>query len=281
MAYKFIPGKMYMMPTHFGPGLGPRQGPGGRKFDCQKSPRSITYSVRFLTSEKQLEELLPSGFQLYGEPVVTVSVSFLTKIDWLAGRGYNTLAVNFPAEFEGRVDRARGPFLAVLWENLAAPILTGRAQLGFSKIYCEIPPPVSLNGETHCKADWLGFNFMDMNLADMKNSVPREIESSFNQDDDSVQSGILHYKYVPRTEEWGDPDVEYAVLTPSATPNRKVIRQSHGQGSVHFHQASWEELPTQYHIVNALHELEQLDFCGADIIETVGSKDLSDQRILR
>ena len=34
MAYKFQPGKMYRMPTHFGPLMGPRQGPDGRKFEC-------------------------------------------------------------------------------------------------------------------------------------------------------------------------------------------------------------------------------------------------------
>ena len=34
------PDRMYRMPIHFGPRTGPRQGPGGRKFDCIDNPRA-------------------------------------------------------------------------------------------------------------------------------------------------------------------------------------------------------------------------------------------------
>ena len=314
-----------MMPTHFGPASGPRQGPDGRGFDCLHSPRTTSYSVSFLTREDQLEGLLPAGFRLCGEPVVTVTVSFMTEIEWLAGRGYNTLGVGFPAEYAGERDLARGSFLAVLWENLADPILTGREQLGFSKIYCAIPPPVVLDGQTRCTADWLGFKFMDMCLTDMV-SVPAPLTegkatadrttadrttadrttadrttadrttaeratadeapddvSEHGADDTAgaVLTGTLHYKYMPRTGEWDEADAEYAVLTPSDTPNRRVVAQRAGLGSVRFHRAEWRDMPTQFHIVNALAELEQIAIRGAHIVETVGGKDLSDQRILK
>ncbi len=281
MPYKLQPGRMYMMPTHFGPGLGPRQGPDGRRFDGRNSPRATSYSVSFLTRAEQLESLLPTGFRLGGEPVVTVTVSYLTEIEWLAGRGYNTLGVSFPAEYEGEEDRARGHFLAVLWENLADPILTGREQLGFSKIYCAIPPPVVLNGETRCTADWLGFAFMDMCLSDMEPAPVEEGEAAASVEDNTELTGTLHYKYVPRTGEWGTADAEYAVMTPSAALNRRVTAQWHGRGNVRFHRAEWQDLPTQYHIVNAFEGLEQIAFRGASIVETIGGKDLSDQRILR
>ena len=39
-------------------------------------------------------------------------------------------------------------------------------------------------------------------------------------------------------------------------------------------------MPTQYMIVNAFHNLEIKEFCGGTISQTVGSKDLSDQRML-
>ena len=92
----------------------------------------------------------------------------MTEIEWLAGRGYNTLGVSFPAIFNGERDRAKGGFLTVLWENLCDPILTGREQLGFSKIYCELPEPTVLRGETHFIASWLGLKFLDMKLTNMK-----------------------------------------------------------------------------------------------------------------
>ena len=65
MAYKLDPQTMYMMPTHFGPSTGPRQGPGGRKFECKDNPKSKSVSVSFLTNSEQLQELLPpGGFEL-------------------------------------------------------------------------------------------------------------------------------------------------------------------------------------------------------------------------
>jgi hypothetical protein len=54
-----------------------------------------------------------------------------------------------------------------------------------------------------------------------------------------------------------------------------------GKGSVAFHRARWEDMPTQYMIVNHFAELEQKEFRGAMIRHYSGSKDLSDQRILR
>lgn len=282
MGYTFDPKAMYRMPTHFGPRTGPRYGPDGRKFECKDNPKSTSVTVSFLTNSEQLEAFLPPGFSLNGEPVVSVSGGYMKEIEWLAGRGYNTLGVSFPAIFNGEIDRATGSFLTVLWENLTDPILTGREELGFSKIYCALPEPVTFNGETHCTASWLGFKFMDMHVRATEQvqvepaSAPRKQPSG-----EQRFTGTLHYKYMPRTGEWGVADVAYAVLTPASAPNRVVKAHWRGEGTVQFHKARWEDLPTQYNIVNAFHELEIKEWRGASIVKTVGGKDLSDQRILR
>ncbi|HHZ91550.1 TPA: hypothetical protein EYN98_29910 [Candidatus Poribacteria bacterium] len=282
MPYKFQPGKMYMMPTHFGPSMGPRQGPEGRTFECKDNPKTTSISVSFLTNREQLEELLPEGFEVGDEPVVSVSASYMKEIEWLAGRGYNILGVSFSAIFNGERDRAKGGLLTVLWENLCDPILTGREQLGFSKIYCELPEPTVLNRETHCIASWLGFKFMDMKLTNMTPvSLNPSPAPAAEQPDDGVLKGTLHYKYMPRTEEWDHADVGYAVLTPAEGSNSVVKEMWRGEGTVEFHKARWEDLPTQYHIVNAFHELEIKEYRVASIVKSVGGKDLSDQRILR
>jgi hypothetical protein len=54
-----------------------------------------------------------------------------------------------------------------------------------------------------------------------------------------------------------------------------------GRGTVQFHRATWEDLPTQCTIVNAFHQLEVKEYRGATVVQSVGAKDLSDQRILR
>jgi hypothetical protein len=277
MPYTFQPGKMYRMPTHFGPSLGPRQGADGRKFDCRDTPKSTTRSVSFVTNREQLEGLLPEGFEAGAEPIVTVSFTVMTEIEWLAGRGYNTLGMSFPAVFTGKRDRAVGNFLAVLWENLADPIITGREELGFSKIYCELPEPRVCQGETHCIASWMGFRFMDLKIMNLTPLPPGETPATPSGKTD----GTLHFKYMPKTGEWGSADVSYAVLTPADTPNRVVKERWSGEGTVQFHQAAWEDLPTMFHIVNAFHDLEILEYRGASVVKTIGGKDLSDQRILR
>ena len=277
----FVPGKIYRQPVFFGPGTGPRQGPDGRKFDEENKewPKQTDWAVSFLSNEDQLQALCPEGFSVVGEPVVTVSLTDMRGIPWLAGRGYKMLGATFNVLFEGKEDHAMGPLLTVLWENLADPILSGREEIGFAKQYCELPDPWELNGTTRFAASWLGFTFCDMELSDMK-SVPVE-EPAAPEVPEGVQLGLLHYRYMPKVGEWGTADGSYPVITPAANPNVTVTEMFQGKGSVEFHKARWEDMPTQYNIVNGLAELEQKEFRGAMIRHYHGSKDLSDQKILR
>ena len=282
MSYVFRQDAMYRMPTHFGPSLGPRQGVDGRRFACKENPKTTTVSVSFLTDREQLDRLLPDGFRVGEEPVITVAASYMKEIEWLAGRGYNILGVSWPAVFEGERDRASGSFLAVLWENMCDPIVTGREELGYAKMWAEIPEPTVCDGRTHCTAGWEGYRFLDMEVKNLKPSSgePPEAPADATLEDETLR-GVLHYKYIPRTGDWGDADVAYAVLTPAGVPNQVVTERWEGEGSVAFHSATWEDMPTQCHIVNAFHELEIKEFRRGEVTRSVGSKDLSDQRILR
>ncbi|MFC2034747.1 acetoacetate decarboxylase family protein [Chloroflexota bacterium] len=278
MPYKFKPGMLYRMPTHFGPSLGPRQGKDGSKFINIDSPKTTYVSVSFITNQEQLEVLLPDGFTMGAEPVVTVQASYITEIEWLAGRGYNTLGVSWPAIFNGKQDRVSGKFLSVLWENLADPIITGRDELGYNKVYCELPEPATLFDQMRCVATWQGFQFMDMKLSNLKQLSANEILTTTA---DTSNNGILHFKYIPKTGDWGKADIAYATFSPAANPNRVIKEAWQGDGFLKFHPATWEELPTLFSIVNTFHNLEIKEYRSAMIIKTVGGKDWSDQRILR
>src|SRR5687767_5387291 len=102
MSYTFHSGAMYRMPTHFGPATGPRRGPDGQGFACENSPQSTSVSVSFLSERAALEAHLPPGFTVGAEPLVTVAATYMTEIDWLAGRCYNILGVSWPAHFHGQ-----------------------------------------------------------------------------------------------------------------------------------------------------------------------------------
>ena len=275
MAYTFQPGKMYRMPTHFGPSLGPRQGPDGRTFECKDDPKTTSISVSFESNPDQLSAMLPEGFEL-DEPIVTVKAAYMKEIEWLAGRGYATLGLTFPATFKGKEDTAHGPFLTVLWENLTDPIITGREDIGFSKIYCELPEPRFCQGGGYASASWLGFNFMDLGVENLTEKTGDGAPASGKKVD-----GMLHYKYMPKTQEWGTEDVCYAVMTPATGGHRKVVEQFTGDGQIEWHRARWEDLPTQYNIINTFADLEIRKYVGGSVVRTVGAKDLSDQTILR
>jgi len=272
MSYTFQPGEMYRMPTHFGPATGPRRGHEGRRFDGINSPKSVSMSVSFLSNAEQLENLLPPGFALHGDPIVTVSETNMTEIEWLAGRGYSVLGVTIPAKFTGETDTAVGPFLTVLWENLADPIITGREELGFSKIYCELPDIRVVGDSAGTQASWLGFNFLDMEVSNLK---PRTEPKSGEKVD-----GQLHYKYMPRTGEWGTADSQYAVITPAEGSNAVVHEDLVGDGAINWNRARWEDLPTFYQVVNAFADLEVNEVIGGTVSRSTGGKDLSDQKIL-
>ncbi|MCH2569789.1 MAG: acetoacetate decarboxylase family protein [Planctomycetes bacterium] len=272
MSYTFEADQMYRMPTHFGPATGPRRGPNGQTFPCKDNPKSTRIHVSFLSNAKQLEALLPPGFTLHGDPVVTVFAAYMTEIAWLAGRGYNVLGVTIPARFSGKKDTAIGPFLTVLWENLADPIITGREELGFSKIYCELPEITMMNDSASADASWLDFHFLNITVQNLKPRSEPLVEDKVD--------GQLHYKYVPRTGQWGSSDCQYAVITPSEGSNALVQDDLIGDGTVNWTPAKWEDLPTFYQVVNAFAQLEVKDFLDCGLSRSIGGRDLSDQRIL-
>jgi hypothetical protein len=272
MSYRFEAGRIYRMPTHFGPAPGPRQVPTDIGTDPLQSPRRLSIAASFLTEAERLERHLPEGFALAGDPVVTVTFHVLTEIDWLAGRGYTMIHVGWPATFTGKRDRATGRFLAVVWENLADPIITGRDEIGHPKLYAEIAEPRFWDGTQVCQASWMGFRFLDLAVSDLREerAPPAEAPSD----------GTLMLKYVPRTGAWGKADLHQVTLTPSSDPDLTVERYRVGTGTVGFHRAAWSDLPTMEHVVNALADLPIIEPRGASITQSRGGKSYRDQRVL-
>jgi hypothetical protein len=272
MSYVFEAGRIYRMPTHFGPAPGPRQLPDGVMADPKSSPRRLSVAASFLTDAALLERHLPEGFTLAGEPIVTVEFHYMTAIDWLAGRGYTMINVSWPASFNGRQDRATGRFLAVVFENLADPIITGRGETGYPKLYAEIADPRLWDGARSCSAGWMGFRFLDLAVSELRDDAPSPITAR--------SDGTLMLKYIPRTGAWGEADVQQVTLTPAADPDRTIERQETGIGSVRFHHAAWSDVPTLYHVVNALAKLPVIEPRGGSVIASRGGKTFCDQRVL-
>jgi len=274
MAYQFDRGRIYRMPTHFGPAPGPRQVPSNVAADPTRSPQKTLITASFLTEASALETHTPEHFQLAGEPVVTIEFHYMTHIDWLAGRGYTMIQLWWPVTFNGERDRVTGRFLAVMWENLADPIITGRGEVGQPKLFAEIPDSRFTDGTYHCAASWMGFQFLEVRVSEASEPDAPPLQQQ-------ALEGTLMLKYVPRTGEWGEPEVCQVTYTPTATPDLTVEWSRPATGTVAFRRAGWSDLPTMCHIVNALADLPVLATRGASIARTRGGKSYRDTRILK
>ncbi len=261
MSYRFEAGRIYRMPTHFGPAPGPRQVPDDVVVDPKRSPRRLSVAASFLTDPVVLEQ-----------QVVTVEFHHMTDIDWLAGRGYTMIWVGWPATFTGSRDRATGKFLAVVWENLADPIITGRDEIGHPKLYAEIAEPRRWNGAQICTAGWMGFRFLELEVS--------QLHDTDADRQGAASDGTLILKYTPRTGAWGETDLCQVTLTPADDPDNHIEQRQTGAGTVRFHKASWSDLPTMHHVVNALAALPVIEARGGAVTLSRGGKTYRDQRVL-
>src|SRR5450755_1777435 len=223
MSYQFERGQIYRMPTHFGPAPGPRQMPAEANADPTRSPRKTLISASFLTEASALERHIPDRFTLVHDPVVTIEFHYMADIDWLAGRGYTMIHVWWPVMFKGERDQAVGRFLAVMWENLADPIITGRGEIGQPKLFADIPERRLADATYHCEASWMGFKFLDLEVTEV-------VEPALATSPGPQMEGTLMLKYVPRTGAWGEADICQVSFTPALTPGLTVESRKAAKG---------------------------------------------------
>jgi hypothetical protein len=91
---------------------------------------------------------------------------------------------------------------------------------------------------------------------------------------------MMMLKYVPRTGAWGETELQQVTLSPAGDPDRTIERRQAGVGSVRFHRAAFSDLPTMYHVVNALAALPIVEPRGGTVIHSRGGKTYRDQRVL-
>lgn len=275
MAYELRAGGSYRMPTHFGEVSGARNIPAHVDVDHARFPILTRFSLHFRTDAALLERQLPRGCRLAGEPIATLYFSTLKQIQWLAGRGYNVLSFSFPATFEGE-EIVTGQFKSVLWESLADPVISGREDLGFNKLWAEIPDPTNSGDRYDYQASWEGFRFIDARF-EAQQPVTASLPPVPGQ---AETSGTINYKYIPKTGQRGVAEVSQCTFWPHFEASG-FERAYLGSGSFEFHRASWEQLPTLHHVVNALADLPVREIVQSSLVWGRGQGDVGDIRILR
>jgi hypothetical protein len=243
-------GQQYMMPAHFG---AMPVGEGSLEYlDV------TTMAVSYLTDPDRLARLLPHPMRVAAEPRITLFYAMNRQVEWLAGGGYNLLGVNAAVRFEGEVDQLDGDFCLALWENDATPITFGRELLGIPKMYAEIDDPTVLGGRWSAAAHHRGHRLVEMTVDDLKPLPPDQVAAAAQA---SIDANWLGWKYIPNTGAPGAA-VSHATLVPTSAQPKEVWL---GRGEAQWHELTWQQHPTQSHIVNALRELPILEYRLASV----------------
>ena len=279
---------MFMMPMEFGPCGGPRRRPDGRRFVYDDYIDYNSYGVFAEAADPaQLEALLPPGSTLRN-PYFLFSIDWIRKIPWLGGHEYALMYLLINAAVEGDAGRVCGQFTGAVWENHVDPILTGREQLGWCKVYCEISQPEVRDGAYELQAAEYGNKFVCMHIDPTKPVQAPELFQRALEDPDN--QGMIHYKHMCRTEPpYWKTDADYLTLTPLASampadyvakPQREPIFQT-GSGTLEFSYLNWEQSPCHCNIINTLAGLKIKQFLGGFYSRTDAIDDLYDQHIIR
>jgi hypothetical protein len=273
------------MPCAFGPFPGPRQTILGKPHTAWSAVHQRTASIVFKASAKLCRTFLPTPSFILDVPgdvaYASLAITHLENLPWLAGRGYNHygLFVHDVICTTGG-EEIRGKFLIVLWENLADPILSGREELGYSKLYAELHEHYSPEEASYSlNVAWLGTTFGTFTLDGLVDAAEGD---SPPKTEFTPGKGILHYKYIPKTGRPGEADAVYATFSPATSGSQTVLRkvQVAKKASFAFQARSWEELPTLFHITSVLEGLKAESIVTASISWAEGASDLSEHRIV-
>jgi Acetoacetate decarboxylase (ADC) len=268
------------MPAVFGPTPGPRNLPAhAEHLRYASNDTIITVTAR--TDGEALSAILPARFRLDGEPRLTLLFNILGNLGWLAGRGHEGVLLCTPAVFEGDEEPVAGNFIFVLWENLPDSLLTGRDELGFPKLYADIHVARRDDGY-FCRASWDGFRFFELEVEGLR---------SAGTDGPEAPPFLVH-RHVPRAFEAAAAVDEVLAVggrlpggrraAPDGRPPESTITARQvGTARFSFTPARWEDMPTQYRVVNALASLPLQDFDDCVVTARHGRDDLSTVHVVR
>ncbi|KAJ5218220.1 uncharacterized protein N7498_000319 [Penicillium cinerascens] len=273
----------WRQPIVFGPLPGPRQ-------DGWSYPRpnglsgalSTVATITFKTSGTLLRNLLPSpAYSLISPDTVaeaSVSVQSIQGLPWLSGKGYELITFRFHGVQYCRQDGStiQGSYCPVLFENLTDPILTGREELGWPKLFSDIVVQQPSDAEYHAVVSWNRVQWASVSMTTLQEQAvegPRKVNDTALPGRDC----LLVHKYIPTTTD--QPcremaDADYAVLVKMSPP---VVKRRLRTSAARFKITARgeQELPTLYPIVNRLAELPVFEIVDSTVEVVQGMDDFS------
>jgi 2-polyprenyl-6-methoxyphenol hydroxylase-like FAD-dependent oxidoreductase len=265
------------MPIPFGPCPGPRQDLSGRARKQSKYVYKTSF-VTFKSPKTSLSVLLPSDeWEICSTGswgTATFSVTRLSNLDWLGGRGYSFFGLYVhdvvytsgssqradPEPSDIAADQLRGDFLPVLFENMADPITTGREELGFAKMFATLEETTTPSSSLSYSAGWEGTEFCRISLEDIVENPQAE---------SALQTPILHYKVIASSRAPGLVDAEYMTTYPALPSEEGERRWESRKAQIRFTDLEGEDLqkafPTLAHVVTGLREVKIAEILRAGV----------------
>jgi acetoacetate decarboxylase len=250
--FRFSPDTSYLMPAHFG----------GAPLSSWTYGRVTSVGVSYRTDHAALSKYVPECFEI-PDPVLEVGYAMNRGVEWMAGGGYNLVAVNVPVEYRHASERITGSYALVVWESKATPILGGREQTGIPKIFADVADLHEIGDRVFGNVSFEGSTFMRVDARKTEALTATEL-ADFNR-----RSGHLNWfgwRYIPNT---GQPGA--ALNHPTLYPiDYDYTAAWRADATVTWHLQTWEQNPTQAHIIEALGRLPIEEYVGC--LVNVGSQ---------
>lgn len=301
-------GLFWRMPTSFGPMPGPRQDFHGRPHNGSNATFK-TASIKIKSSRTVLENLFPNDKLRFASPDTVAHATFaatqLDNLEWLGGRGYSHfgLYIHGVQYTKDNGETVTGTYLPLLFENLTDPILSGREELGFPKLFADLDISHDDAGYS-LTASWMGSKFASLKLLkptkELTNGAAAPAPSPPAQGPPAggpppgrgpppppPDEGLFFHKHIPTSGSVDGKsrtaDADYTAFLPhdldAQTVEKKVLTTlTTKDAEVKFDALDWKALPTLHHIIARLQEVPVFGIVEAKIVTGTGVSDVRSVR---
>ncbi|KFY17055.1 hypothetical protein V492_00915 [Pseudogymnoascus sp. VKM F-4246] len=264
-------------PFSFGPCPGPRQDHIGRVRNLGEHSYKTSY-LTFKTHKSYISTLLP-GEELSIDTdgswaTATFAVTRLANLTWLGGRGYsffalyihdvtsddkgdsNASTVNKVTTGSGR----KGDFVPVMFENKADPIITGREELGFSKVFATLEDTSTSSSYT-LSAGWESTEFCNLALEGLVEVPVAE---------PTTHAPTLHWNVVKSNEECAHNYRGTVTVHPPFPTSEGQRKWKAGSAKVNFTDLEGQQLvqafPTLSHVIDGLRSIKIVEVLKSGVL---------------